>query len=132
MTSGPLVALLWLLYELDYVPHWDVRSVYNKEEFEGLIIDFAPGETVINMICVHQSRIWKKPEGRTGNISMISYVVVELDKLYLHMYFTGQFHQSGFESACGSGGTYYEWTTIYTLLSPHEIPHICVEFEPKF
>lgn len=91
MTSGPLVSLL---YELDYVPYWDLT--FAKDDIKSYDI---------NMICLHQSHIRKETEA-TGHVSMIGYVVVELDKPYLHMYFSGQHHQSGNESTCIDVNTY--------------------------
>ena len=125
MTSLPLVNLL---YELQYVPYWDVQPTHldnNKgSSTDGASSINIPEQYAINMICVPKSRLLHNSASNTGEkqndvnssnsspehgkVSMIGYVEVLPDRPYLHQYFAGRYSQAGNELNCGDGGVFYE------------------------
>lgn len=102
MTSKPLIELL---YELEYTPYWDVHSVYNRAQFEGVVDDIEPGVFAINVLAVPNHRL--NSSDRDDAIVMVGYVQVERNKPYLHQYFDGTLTQAGDTSSCGASATEY-------------------------
>jgi FkbM family methyltransferase len=130
-TSLPLINLV---YELGYIPYWDIQATFNPDSFNKVDVDIAPGQYAINMIGVPFHRLrqpktadsddrnevfvegkekeasYGESAARTeeqGDVAMVGFVRVELDKPYLHQYFEGRYSQAGNETTCGNTGVYY-------------------------
>ena len=70
MTSRPLIELL---YDMNYIPYWDIQFAYNREVFEGIIEDTNPGHYAINMFCIPKSRMydteWNDNQGHDYSVN---------------------------------------------------------------
>lgn len=78
--------LVQQLYELNYVPFWDIKTAYNPANFNNVSEDITNGYFNINMINIPREKL--QSEG--GNIAMIGYTMVEKDRPFVADYFVQQ------------------------------------------
>lgn len=79
--------LVQQLYELNYVPFWDIKTAFNPNNFNNVTEDITKGYHNINMINIPKEKL--SSEG--GNIAMIGYTTVEKDRPFVDDYFLQQF-----------------------------------------
>lgn len=71
--------LIEYLFDIDYVPFWDLRSPYNPNNFNKVEEDLSGGYVSMNMLCVPKERLLENG----GNVVMEGLPRAERDKPYL-------------------------------------------------
>lgn len=78
--------LVQQLYDLNYVPFWDIKTAFNPSNFNNISEDITNNYHNINMINIPKEKL--QSEG--GNIAMIGYTAVEKDRPFVEDYFLQQ------------------------------------------
>lgn len=73
--------LIEYLFEIDYIPFWDLRSPYNPDNFNKVDKDTSNGYVSMNMLCVPKEKL-----SEFGGNVMVELPRVEKDKPYLADY----------------------------------------------
>jgi len=71
--------LIDYLYDLNYIPYWDLKPAFNPNNFNGNSTDITEGYINMNIICVPKEKL--KENG--GTTVMVGFLQVQRDKPFL-------------------------------------------------